>query len=102
MKMADDAKLVRMLRQHAGNEPTRNYVTHICMEAADAITRLMRERRQARLDALEDAARLAEAAGHTWSGTRVVEQALQEAAVDDKCVEIAAEIRALATRQEHG
>lgn len=47
---------------------------------------------------LEEAARVAEAAGNTWSNTRIVEVALQEAAVDDKCVEIATAIRALAER----
>lgn len=44
---------------------------------------------------IEAAAKVAQAAGDTWSGSRDSHQCVQEAAVDDKCVEIAAAIRAL-------
>ncbi|WAJ27158.1 hypothetical protein [Antarcticirhabdus aurantiaca] len=41
------------------------------------------------------AAKVAEAAGDTWSGTRDHAQAAQEAAVDEKCIAIAEAIRSI-------
>lgn len=48
-----------------------------------------------RAEVLEEAARVAETAGNTWSGSRDLATCDREAAVDEKCVEIAAAIREL-------
>lgn len=56
----------------------------------------------ARADGMEEAAKVAEEAGNTWSGTRDAEQACQEAAVDEKCEEIAAAIRTAALDMRRG
>lgn len=48
---------------------------------------------RARVEERERAAKIAESCGDTWSGSRCVEQAVQEAAADEKAAEIAAAIR---------
>ncbi len=55
---------------------------------------LLEAEQRGRRMGMEEAAKVAEYAGNTWSGTRDHMQACQEAAVDDKCVEIASDIRA--------
>ena len=50
---------------------------------------------------LERAAAMAENLGGTWSGSRDVSVCVQEAAVDDKCEDIAAAIRAMEVKH-HG
>ena len=47
----------------------------------------------ARAEERERCAKVAESCGDTWSGSRCVEQAVQETAADDKATEIAAAIR---------
>ena len=50
---------------------------------------------------LERAAAMAENLGGTWSGSRDVSVCVQEAAVDDKCEDIAASLRAMEVKH-HG
>lgn len=50
---------------------------------------------------VERCAEVAESAGNTWSNTRDPFQACQEAAVDEKCTEIATAIRA-ALKEKQG
>jgi hypothetical protein len=65
-------------------------------EAEALIASAIRETENA---AYERAAATAENAGGTWSGSRCVEQAIQEAAIDDKASEIAAAIRSLKSQE---
>ena len=55
--------------------------------------------RKAEDAAYERAATRAEDAGGAWSGTRCVQQAIQEAAIDDKALEIADAIRSLKSQE---